>query len=110
MASFNYVPDAGASRSVKPRVNRTSFGDGYSQRSAMGVNSQEESWSLAFTGKRKTEIQAIDQFLASQAGSTAFTWLTPNGDTLLFVCADWSTAYRSDFDCDLTCKLEQVYG
>jgi phage-related protein len=110
MASFNYIPDAGASRSVKPRVNRTTFGDGYSQRSAMGVNAQEETWSLSFTLKRKSEIQAIDLFLSSQGGTSAFSWTTPNGDTLLFTCSEWSTSYRTDYDCDLSCKLEQVYG
>ena len=46
MATFTWIASIGASLTVKPNVRKVSFGDGYEQRLAYGINTQPEVWSL----------------------------------------------------------------
>lgn len=109
MAVFTYIPDQGATREVKARVEKTPFGDGYAQSLAEGANNLVETWKISFTLKRRGEIQAIDNFLKQHLGATKFTWTTPHGDTLEFVCESWSTSYNHEYDNSLSATFEQRY-
>lgn len=108
MATFDWIPDQGASFELAPRVNRTQFGDGYSQRVPDGLNSVMETWNLAFTLRTKAEVGAIDAFLRTQKGATAFDWTSPAGTVGKFVCVRWSASYLHDLDSSLTATFEQV--
>lgn len=109
MALFTYIPDQGATRDVKARVEKTPFGDGYAQSLPEGANNVFETWKLSFTLRRRSEISAIELFLRNHLGSSKITWTTPAGDTLDFVCETWSASYNHDYDCSLTATFEQRY-
>lgn len=89
-------------------MNECQFGDGYSQRVGDGLNARMENWDVSFTLRTKTEILGIESFLKSMNGVTAFQWLTPRGEILLFVCKKWKTSPGHDGNWSLTCTFEQV--
>ena len=61
MTTFTFPP-SNASLTEKPRVVVAKFGDGYEQRTAFGLNTNPQSWSLTFANKRASERDAINQF------------------------------------------------
>lgn len=101
------LPDKGCSKEQAPRVLTARFGDGYSQDIPDGINHILEKWSLSFTLRTKAVIDTIDDFLFAQGGTTAFTWVTPEGKTKKFKCKTWSVSRVHDQDNSLTCKFEE---
>lgn len=74
---FPFVPDWTAKVEEAPRVRRVSFGDGYEQRSADGINAVLQKWAVSFVGKTKADAEAIAAFLKAQGGTTAFDFAYP---------------------------------
>jgi phage-related protein len=109
MATFTFIPDQGVSPEYKARVNKAQFGDGYAQSVGEGINTVLQTWKLSFTLRRKTEVQAIIQFLADHYGAVKFTWTTPLGETLSFVCDQWSASGNHDLDWSVSATFEQRY-
>lgn len=93
MATFTWTPDFGARADYKPRVRVTSFGDGYEQRQAEGINAQPQVWTLQWQNRDDDETASIKSFLASRAGVEAFDWTPPNEATAIrVVCREWQVA------------------
>ena len=90
MATFTWIASIGASLNLKPNVRKVSFGDGYEQRLAFGINTQPEIWSLEFRGKSTAEAAAIDNFLRARGAVQSFDWTTPSGIAGKFLCEEWS--------------------
>jgi phage-related protein len=108
---FNVAaPDAGATKSVEPRVLAIKFGDGYSQEMADGINNIVETWSISFSNRTRTVIQAVDDMFESLGGHSPFQWTTPEGKTKKFKCPKWSPSYNHDTDCSLSATFVQHYG
>ena len=74
MDIFDYAPSWNSKIQRKPKVLVADFGDGYTQRTANGINHNKEEWNLSFTKRKDTEADAIEAFLETQGGSTAFLW------------------------------------
>lgn len=119
-------PIWGSSIDLEPNINVTQFGDGYELRTADGINTQKEKWSLTFEGTRD-EIEAIDRFLRAKGGLYSFNWVTPDhfyghprdswNDTgtilteshkIRVVCRSWSRTRNAGYQ-QLTCTFEQVF-
>ena len=109
MATFTWLPDQGASCSPKLEVNSAKFGDGYEQRSASGINSVKEIWTLSFTLRAQSEVIAIYSFLKSAKGVTNFDWTTPFGDALKFKCDSFSRTANYTTNAALSATFEQVF-
>jgi phage-related protein len=109
MAVFSYIPDRGFGTQTSPRVLNHQFGDGYSQRTADGINVNNVSWNLTFNNRTIADITAIVSFLEDKAGSTIFQW-TPPGDTTQYnvLCADWVQTYDSYISRSLSAKFTKV--
>lgn len=77
-------------QTAAPRVIKTQFGDGYSQRTADGINNVERSWSFSSGNKRGALADEIDAFLARHGGWKWFWW-TPHRQTtpVKVTCEDW---------------------
>lgn len=90
MPTFTYTPDWGAQLSVKPRVNRSQYGDGYEQRVADGINFKPRTWALKFSVRTDAEIQPIIDFLDAQGGVQSFDWTPPVGAAGKWVCDEWT--------------------
>ena len=109
MAVFNWIPDLGFSVEVKPSVKTVSFGDGYEQRRAEGINAMGYSWSLTFK-RSKIIIASIVAFLLARNGTESFDFAAPNGTTYRVVATDGWTVVDSDVGWQtLTVKFKLVY-
>lgn len=88
------LPSQGTSGSVRPRVNKVSFGDGYEARAADGINAIVKSWPLTWKSIPEAERTALDDFLTARGGVEAFSWTPPNAVAAVAVkCEDWSWTY-----------------
>ena len=84
MANFNtdvnIVPDRGISTDQSPKVLVASYGDGYEQRVAAGINNIPESWSLTWNNRTNADANKVIKFLEDQEGVTAFDWYPPDSE------------------------------
>jgi len=78
MANFNTEvninPDRGLKADQQPRILKATYGDGYEQRVAAGINNLPESWSLTWKNRTSAEANKIVKFFEVQGGVTAFDW------------------------------------
>lgn len=105
--TFTYIPVYGAQLQTKPRVLTASFGDGYEQRVADGINTIRRVWNLTFT-KTTTDMAAVIAFLENEGGITAFNWTPPSGSAGLWVCREWNNTINDAFD-SLTVQFTEVF-
>lgn len=89
METFTWKPSRRPSRTLRPRVRATPFGDGYKQRYPDGLNTLLPTWSLAFGGRGRAEADAIDAFLSAHGGAVAFAWTDPLGVAGAWICGEW---------------------
>lgn len=91
--TFTWAPDFQSTGEYQPNVKVNSFGDGYEQRVAFGINTNPSKWTLYFTNRTDSEAIAIDAFLQAAGGVASFLW-TPPGEGLAkkFVCRKWTKA------------------
>ena len=85
---LDYIPRRGVLPSVKFKVRRVQFGDGYSQRGTEGVNSEQCAYPLTFALPH-AQIAHIVNFLREHAGAKAFLWAMPNETLRPFTCAGY---------------------
>ena len=76
-----------------------SFGDGYTQAAANGINNRIQSWDISATGDLSgnigMDVGGIKSFLDDQQGWRAFEWEAPDGSTGMFRCLNYSLAHLS---------------
>lgn len=72
-----YTVDRSASESSKPRIRSFSFGDGYEQRIADGINTLGQTFSISFKNRSLTEANAIVDFFESKNAVTPFAYSPP---------------------------------
>jgi len=84
MANFitevNINPDRGLKADSKPRVLVATYGDGYEQRVAAGINNIAEVWNLTWKNRSAADANKILAFLEDQGGVTAFDWYPTEHD------------------------------
>jgi len=112
-------PDKSLSRSSKPKIHLATFGDGYEQRLADGINSVKETFSVSFATRPKADIDDIVGYLDSLKGVTAFDFTIPDSNvavspgpqetTIKVVCDDFSTTYEYDDFYSATANFRRVY-
>ena len=61
-----------------PKVNATNYGDGYIERSAVGINHDPSTVNLTWQPLSKEEADYIFDFLEERAGIEAFLWIPPD--------------------------------
>lgn len=108
-------PDKSMKRIIKPKTRVANFGDGYEQRSSIGINSFKETYTVTFKNRAKAIIDDVVVFLNSKAGVTNFNFVIPDTNvgsgetTIKVVCEDYSISYDSGDYYSLTTKLRRVY-
>jgi phage-related protein len=109
-------PDKSLSRSSKPKVHLATFGDGYEQRLADGINSVKETFSVAFQTRTKADIDDIVGYLDSLQGVTAFDFTIPDSNvaspyetTVKVVCDDFSITYDYGDFYSASASFRRVY-
>jgi len=109
MATFTQIPDFGARAQFKPTVRSVKFGDGYEQRLAYGLNTNPQIWNLTFSLRTDTEAAAIETFLQTENGVTAFDWTPPYGSAGKYICREWTRAVDRHNLNTVTATFEQVF-
>jgi len=90
-STFSWTPDWAYTGQHKPRVFATQFGDGYVQRLINGINTDLRTWNLSFSVRTLVEINAIEAFLVSMQGATAFYFpLAGLSGQALVICPQWT--------------------
>jgi phage-related protein len=108
MATFDFCPAFGASETVRPRVLTASFGDGYQQRVADGINFKPRQWSLNFSSKQ-ARIDEIRAFINARAGVESFDWTPPRGEPGKWIAQEWQGQVNNGGDAFSVTFLE-VFG
>lgn len=104
--------DKGFSRASTPKIHVASFGDGYEQRIADGINNLAQSMSLSFTTRPKAEIDDLVAFFESLGGVSKFRLTiddTNGAETIKVVCKQWNQTWAYDNFYSLTASVERVY-
>lgn len=104
--------DKGFSRGSAPKVHVMSFGDGYEQRLADGINNLAQSMTVSFSTRPKAEIDDLVAFFESLGGVSKFrmTIDDSNGnETIKVICRQWNQSWVYDDFYTLTANFERVY-
>ena len=104
--------DKGFTRQNTPRIHAVTFGDGYEQRIANGINTLDQTMNVSFSTRPKAEIDDIVAFFESLGGVSKFrmTIDDSNGDeTIKVVCKTWNQTWAFDNFYSLTATFERVY-
>lgn len=108
------TPDKNLQNTIKPRVLKMSFGDGYEQRISDGINAIARTFTVTFSPRVKEEIDDIVAFFDSRKSVTSFDFTYPDSNfsgerTIKVVCDDYSISYMYDnfYACNAT--FRQVY-
>ena len=108
-------PDKGFTRGSKPKVHVMSFGDGYEQRLADGINNLEQELTVSFSTRPKAEIDDLVAFFESLGGVSKFRFDIEDSnagsstETIKCVCDDWQQTWAYDNFYSLTAKFRRVY-
>lgn len=111
----NFIPDKTMQQQSKPKVYKATFGDGYEQRIAQGINNIAETYSVSFVNRTNEDIDDIITFLDSKNGVTSFAFTLPDSNagggerTIRVICEDYSRTYSYDefYGCQAT--FRRVY-
>ena len=92
MATFpSITPTYGLQKRSAPVVRTVRFGDGYEQRTSLGLNQNPKVYTLTFEVS-ETDSDTIETFLDARASDNASFDFTPPGEasSSKFVCETWS--------------------
>lgn len=78
---------------VKYRVIEVQYGDGYTQSSADGINTKDESYQIRVNARERT-AKEIMTFFDNLAGHRSFFWTPPLGELSLFTCINPKPSYQ----------------
>lgn len=111
------TPDKSMSKQSAPKVLVASFGDGYEQRIADGINTLAETYSLSFATRTKEDIDDIVLFLDTQKSVSKFILTLPDSNNttrtgerdVKVVSTGYSTTYDYDNFYSLSLSLKRVF-
>lgn len=111
MATFpSYQPVYSASKKSEPKIRTTRFGDGYEQRTAMGLNINPKEWSLTFD-LTEEDATIVEDFLDARAlDAASFDWTPPDSNTSYkWVCYSWDREMYDFQRSRITATFRQVF-
>lgn len=114
MTTFVWVPSYSSPRKVQVQLRRAPFGDGYEQRSGVGINNLARTWDLKFTTTPGVTAQAIISFLEANTNGQSFDWvppfLNPSASSIKVTCVEFE-ANPVGYDVyDISATFAQVHG
>lgn len=110
MAEFTWLPSYSSTNEKEFRTRESSYGDGYVQSVADGINNLKETWAVGFENRTATEIAEIDGFLEARGGYEPFDWVPPGEDQpKKFRCKRWTIKWVEVDVKTLTATFERVY-
>lgn len=104
--------DKGFTRSNTPRVHTITFGDGFEQRIADGINNLPQIMGVTFNTRPKAEIDDLVAFFETLNGVSKFQMTvddTNGTETIKVVCKSWDQTWDYDNFYSLSATFERVY-
>ena len=110
--------DKGFTRSNTPVIHSITYGDGFEQRVANGINNLKQTMSVTFNTRPKAEIDSLVDFFEDLGGVTKFQMTidkdTAGSDnnateTIKVVCKSWQQTWDYDNFYSLSATFERVY-
>jgi phage-related protein len=92
----------------QPRLLTVQFGDGYTQQTPDGINYMLRTFTVTWEILTNAERTLINNFLIGQGGYQSFNWITPDGDTALVKCAQWTSSANNPGTWALTATFQEV--
>ena len=111
MATFpSITPTYGLQKSSSPVVRTVRFGDGYEQRTSLGINQNPKVYNLTFEVS-ETDSDTIETFLDARAADNASFDFTPPGEgsSSKFVCEEWSKSIPYLNRATISATFRQVF-
>lgn len=102
------LPDKTLSMASKPNVLVAQFGDGYQQRKVSGINSINETFTVAFVNRPKIEADDIAAFFNAKKGVTSFPFTYPDTNSTSSVTATVNGAVNSSASVTLDAATNNV--
>jgi len=87
-------PDTGIDRTSKPNIKEVKYGDGYSQRLAIGINQAPVAINLSYSNISTAEKLTLENFIKAHSSGQAILWAMP--DEYLqrkWFISDWTITY-----------------
>lgn len=100
----------GSSRSLSHRVLSAEFGDGYSQRTADGLNTAVESWDVTWNNLTLANGRLLTKYLSTRRGYRSFKWTPPNEARYkVWICESFSDQPVTYNVRTISAKFKRVY-
>lgn len=77
-----------SSNSTDFRTLSAPFGDGYTQRTADGLNSVKRTWRVLWKSRPVADINTLYEFLVAKLGQEAFNWTAPGDIQRKWICRE----------------------
>ncbi|WP_064033346.1 phage tail protein [Methylosinus sp. R-45379] len=104
-------PSVGAQKKPELKILEATFGDGYTQASADGLNHIRDSLTLNWEALTIAQSDAIEAFLNTQGGVTPFLWTAPGDATpRKWTCKDWEVTYRTTHFRSIKATFKQSFN
>ena len=107
--------DKGFTRSNTPVIHSITYGDGFEQRIANGINNLKQEFSINFATRLKADIDDIADFLELKGGVTPFDYTYADSNesggekTVKVVCDSWDQTWEYAEYYSLSCTFRRVY-
>jgi phage-related protein len=111
MATFpSITPTYGVQKRSNPSVRTVRFGDGYEQRTTLGINQNPKVYQLTFEVS-ETDADTIETFLDARAADNASFDFTPPGEgsSSKFVCESWTKSIPYLNRASIQASFRQVF-
>ncbi|WP_329767987.1 phage tail protein [Stenotrophomonas muris] len=106
--TFDWPVRVGVQGSGRFAVLSASFGDGYSQTAADGLNNERQQWPVSFVGYG-ADIAPILAFLRARKGAESFLWTPPLGQQGLYTCKEYNVTAHGNDAHTLSATFEQTF-
>jgi len=106
---FTWSPAPEVQGDAEFATSDATFGDGYTQSAAAGLNNCSDTWPLTFTG-REQKIKPIRDFLKWHGGYKSFYWTPPLGEPGLYQCKKFSLVPHGVGAYTLIAEFKQVFS
>ena len=102
------APSPGTQRAPEIALNKSSFGDGYTQASPKGLNHIRQTLVLKWTVLTPAQMLALENFFVERGGYKPFYYAhSSDGVTRKWTCETWSASTGSP--CTFTATLRQDF-
>lgn len=109
MKTFDFSLTNESSGEIEHKINESSFGDGYAQVSAVGINNKSEKWSIVAVGTAE-QVRPIINFIDSHKGVKSFYWTPPQGEVGRYLTSAYKLTNIGGSAYRVTANFTQNFG